>query len=445
MNEYIDGLIKVTPSIFLIDIALITYFFYSWVKTYKKNKISIDYWHYNFFMLFFIPVYIFYPFSASDGNILSLGTTGVEIVENTIDEVFLLCVLGIFFMHCGRSLYFAPGIISGILKRLIAPVFNWFSKGIYDLINNNLIFYIVVITYLLLELWLFFFILENNLLGDPRNFFMVNRDWLPIYNFIFQNPIPLFIILRVVQKKYAIDTFLLIVVLFLQLFFGARGPILLIFVQWFILHIYFNNKGYIAISKLVFFFFLSLILIIGIGLVRNDQFDATWEERVLYFLAEISFGNTFSDLRDFANVLGRWDGELEYGKTYLSGFFSFIPSSLFQDRQLWAFGNFTLRILGIEESSLHPGARPIIFGESYFNFGLIGIIIGALILGWAYTLLDDSIYKYSKENRADKVGGAFLTTTFLVHFVSSAAMFKFYIAVILLLIITVISFFKKNA
>ncbi len=99
---------------------------------------------------------------------------------------------------------------------------------------------------------------------------------------------------------------------------------------------------------------------------------------------EVVDGNTFSDIRDGAFLLKgfavRTDSSFVHGLTYLAGLLGFVPSSLSAFRQTWSWGRFSAHTLaGIRET--HFGLRGGWFLESYLNFGVVGILVLALVLG----------------------------------------------------------------
>jgi hypothetical protein len=100
-------------------------------------------------------------------------------------------------------------------------------------------------------------------------------------------------------------------------------------------------------------------------------------------LGTFFFGNELSDMRDFAWILtGLNDGQWLYGKSYIAGYLSFIPTYMFPFRETYGFGRVSPLLAGLDPA-YHSGLRPPIFGEMYVNFGLAGLIIGGLIYGWA--------------------------------------------------------------
>lgn len=126
---------------------------------------------------------------------------------------------------------------------------------------------------------------------------------------------------------------------------------------------------------------LMLSLLIGMGLAveawRNNDFSP---EGMAAAPVKILFGNNLSELRDFAWIISGWDREPLLGKTYVSGFLSWIPSFILPDRRDGSWGRFSTELTGLTGGN-HPGLRPTIFAEAYFNFDLVGVLLIGVILG----------------------------------------------------------------
>jgi hypothetical protein len=119
--------------------------------------------------------------------------------------------------------------------------------------------------------------------------------------------------------------------------------------------------------------------------LRSGQYSPT--EFIGGAVALLLYGDTFSDLRDFAWVYSGWNHVFWAGKTYLAAIMAFIPRVASEFRDTWGFGVATATTVGFDPK-LHPGLRPGVFGESFFNFGLIGVIAMGLMLGIAYRRVD---------------------------------------------------------
>lgn len=133
----------------------------------------------------------------------------------------------------------------------------------------------------------------------------------------------------------------------------------------------------------------AMLLILYLGEIRHGRFNPL--TTVANFASLLLYGNNFSDLRDFAWVLAYWNEELFLGRTQLAGVLGLIPTVLSSFRAEWGFGRVTTNMTGItfgEVDASHPGLRPGMFGESYLNFGFVGVIAAGLLLGWICARLD---------------------------------------------------------
>jgi hypothetical protein len=131
-----------------------------------------------------------------------------------------------------------------------------------------------------------------------------------------------------------------------------------------------------------------LLLVFYVGDVRDGQYSIV--VTAASFGLELFYGNNFSDLRDFAWLLGYWDGEWLGGRTQLAGLLGFIPAVLSPFRTNWGWGRVSTDIVGLgarEVDSAHPGLRPGVFGELYLNFGVVGVVLGGLLLGYCVARL----------------------------------------------------------
>jgi oligosaccharide repeat unit polymerase len=114
--------------------------------------------------------------------------------------------------------------------------------------------------------------------------------------------------------------------------------------------------------------------LLAMGQIRSGATDSSSQ------LDEVLYGDNFSDVRDFAWVLSRWDREELHGKSYIAGALGFIPRDLIAYREEYSIATYINRFLGFDKDT-HGGLRPAMFGEAYLNFGITGVIVQALILG----------------------------------------------------------------
>lgn len=374
--EFFDGAIRVNPYIFAIDILLAIHFIYFWYVNYKRWGWKIDFWQLTMIRLFLFPLIILYPFIGSFKNQFYTSPAGFKILDPYLDKAYLLTLTGYISIYIGRYLY------NLFRKRnLLDSFFNPIEKVIEKNIKNiNSVTLINVIALLLFALIIYLQLGENNLF-DPRGYFLRDGRIRPLYNLllIFYPLAIAFTGVRLMnqpsggRKLYFL--FLLILSLFLGTRMGLMEPLMWLFVILGMYKIKYFTLKKIALFGLVFIYSAFILL-----MLRSGNFSTT-------FFKEVFYGNSFSDVRDFALLLGSWDGNFLQGKTYLAGLISFIPRELSEFREAWALGKFTARITNYNPATF-PGFRPGYFGEVFFNFGVTGVVFLGIISGYILRYLD---------------------------------------------------------
>ncbi len=176
---------------------------------------------------------------------------------------------------------------------------------------------------------------------------------------------------------------------------GNRGPALTAVALPVLVYMVILPSGRVLVKRIArtggFKTALIIFGILCIGLVlQKVRSGGEWED-VSSLLSDLLNGNTFSDIRDGAFLLMRFDlvrdGDFVGGLTYLSGLISFIPSSLSEFRDTWAWGRFTTVTLA-GWTGTHFGLRGGPFMEAYLNFGLAGLFILGFLQAWVFHKLD---------------------------------------------------------
>ncbi len=186
----------------------------------------------------------------------------------------------------------------------------------------------------------------------------------------------------------------LIVAIMTLLFTGSRSNALLtVIVPTMIIYFYqkqITKQKTVISGKAKRRSFYHIIVLIGavtvVGLALAFYRVGVNDITVELLINELLNGNTFSDLRDGAFILmgmhNKFPGQFFWGKTYLAGLISFIPSGLSAFRRNWSFGRVTtMRLFNM---SNHFGLRGGLGMEGYLNFGFPGVALAALIAGWGY-------------------------------------------------------------
>jgi hypothetical protein len=176
-----------------------------------------------------------------------------------------------------------------------------------------------------------------------------------------------------------------------------------------------------------------LLLVFYLGDVRDGQYNLL--VTAANFGAQFVYGNNFSDLRDFSWLLAFWDGDWFGGRTQLAGILGFVPAVLSPFRTDWGWGRVSVELVGIgfrDTPGVHPGLRPGAFGEPYMNFGLPGVIVGGLALGYAVARLHaatrHAMEAYPPFHAKLVLLAAFTTVGALFQFYNTGAFFTVYVA-----------------
>lgn len=162
------------------------------------------------------------------------------------------------------------------------------------------------------------------------------------------------------------------------------------------------------------------------------------------------YGNTFSDVRDGAYIASAWDRlfatESLGGNTYLAGLMSFIPSSVSDFRETWSWGYFTTNSLfGFTD---HYGFRGGWSLELFMNFGVAGVIIGALACGWLLGRLESMFHVGVVLDRARWYPNAYLWSwlgygVFTV-LIASSATYNLYSLILVIALLWVMSMVRRG-
>lgn len=315
------------------------------------------------FMVFIIP------FMYEDKAWLAFGKDSAEPFYAFLNQNLKINLTGMIIFYVVlivSEFQFVPrkSIVCGIIGRSVDTRVIW------------AVFYTAIIG------WYLIVFLYNGtlpLLNGERDFYKKSRIANVLY-ILFNSSIPLltvyfgFLSLKAGNVK---NIFCFLMGASACLFSGNRSDLLLkIVFPLMLIVLYKHGKNRIN-STVKICAGIGFILIAGLGISLLRSRGNTGPGAMLQ---EFIYGNTFCDFRDGAFVLYGYHNQFDdflYGKTYIAGLISFIPSFLSEFKQTWGWGYFsTDTLLNMPN---HYGLRGGTYCEPYLNFGYVGIIICAVV------------------------------------------------------------------
>lgn len=398
--QILEGVIDANFILFLASIFCILFYLSTWYFDCYKKGYKVDFWHYAIFLPQILTIHFMYPFAGSILNDLTVGGR-MQYISDYVDIAYFYCLIGYFTTYVGYFVAKNNFSKHKIITKYLMWINDWGSRKIENAVGNKFILRLMAAFLLICTLLLFLFALSKfGMAYNYRDLLLADQNMTTLFNTwnsIFST-LGVFIIVGFFQRK---DFFLMVVLLsvvFLAFFTGSRGTIFFTLFGGVIIYL-------IALKTRLNFKYLSLAILLSflvmsfMGSLRSSR---EYENTNEFFLFALLFGNNFSDLRDFAWILTYWDNTYLLGKTYLAALISFIPSSISEFRQSYSFAAYTNNFLGFD-SRLHPGLRPVIFGESFLNFGVIGIAFIGFIGGYITKFVDLQIKESLKEYPDDYV------------------------------------------
>ena len=364
-------------ALYWIDFIAVAHFLISYYRKCYSQGYRIDFWHGQLFLSCVLPIMLMLPFARSELNVIVVGNDMSGIVE-ALPSVFLISLFGYMAALAGGALWrFQSGL--GLRKAAI---------GILDLVpkcsrmlmssRNVLIFQSALCLSLQCAILAFYFS-QSGFGFRLRDYTFANPGLRPVALFIsnYSVIIASHSLARYIDTKERVLLMCTLLQTLGLVFFGTRGNILGVFLTVLICYLI-RRRSSISLFRIA-----GLVLVVTatgfyLGNVRAGEYSLVSFFRSLAVL--IFYGNNFSDLRDFAWVYSKWDHIPWSGKTYLAAILSFIPRFASTFRDTWGLGVATSSTAGLDPQ-VHPGLRPGIFGEGFFNFGIPGVIAVGLMFG----------------------------------------------------------------
>ena len=370
--------------IYALDVVAILLFAISYYLNCYRRGYRIDIWHTQLFLVCVLPNMIMLPFSKSELNAPVVGHDFAAIVV-ALPNVFLTSLAGYFAILAGG---FVWRLRAGLGTRKLAVKFLDIVPQCSMMLMSSrglLVFHsLICLAFQIVILGIYF---SHDGFGfDLRHYTFANPVLRPVamvgssYSLVVASHC----LARYIDKKERVLLTCTLLLSFGLVFFGSRSNILTIY-SGILLCYLISLRTRISLLKLASV--ISVILLGGLylGNARAGQYSLS--DFFALLAVALVYGNNFSDLRDFAWVDALWDHHLWIGKTYLAALTAFVPRFASEFRDTWGTGAATALTLGLDPH-VHPGVRPGAFGESYFNFGLPGVLIAGLAMGIIFRRID---------------------------------------------------------
>lgn len=363
--------------LYVLDLVFIGQFFVSYYRRCYRKGYRIDFWHASLFISCVLPNMLLLPFARSELNGIVLGPALWPVIE-VVPTVFLITLVGYTAILIGGGLWrFQVGLG---LRQATARVLDLIPRGSMMLMSSPSVLVFQTGLCLLFQVGILATYFSQSGFGfDLRGYTFANPTVRPIaliasnYSVIIASHC----FARYIQKRERALLKCTLLLTFGLLFFGARANLVSIYINVLLCYML-KLRNRISLFRIVSI--VAIIMTFGFYLqnVRAGEYSLTTFFASLAFM--LFYGTNLSDLRDFAWVYSGWDHVYWGGKTYLVAFMSFVPRFASQFRETWGMGPMTSSAVGFDPQ-LFTGLRPGVFGEGFFNFGLLGVVAVGLVLG----------------------------------------------------------------
>ena len=435
MIERFEGIIQYDPYILCINIILMLLFMGSWAYDTMRYDRNISFWRIILLYVYFVTFLVEYPFINSELNIISIADS-VKIVQSYSNQAYLISFLGFICIGIGGYLESKKKYIVIITPILKVSIF-FLTKPFVKITKSSLVFYIFYTCFIGLSVIFLTlgYLYNSNNFTNPREYVKLHPSLSLYYDsyLIFFYVCNLSLLARFFQYSTLRYKLMIFGSLLLSFTLGVRTFLFQFIVYFFVVYVIKYKKSRISFIYLFIFAIFGVSLLSFTVFIRNNgSFNST---ELLYLFSELFYGNTFSDYRDFAWLLGSWNGEFYQGKTYIAAFLTAVPfMSSFKNE--WLFGHVTVNTVGI--SPLSPGLRPGLFGEAYFNFGIVGVIFIGILWGYFYKYISNRVEFYAKKKKYIDIFGIILLTNIINNLACSAGFFQFYVILFILFVFFII-------
>ncbi len=361
---------------FLDTLAIFSFVISYYLRCYRRGY-RIDIWHSQLFLTCVLPDMLMLPFARSEMNGLVLGSD-LAAVTAALPIVFLITLCGYFAILTGGGVWhFGLGVGA---RRAASRLLNVVPQCSMMLMSsrNLLVFHSSLCLVLQFSILAIYFS-HNGFAFDLRAYTFANPTLRPIASTIasYSVIIASHCLARYVDRKERILLSCTLLLTFGLVFFGARSNLLSIYINVLLCYLI-QRRDRVSLIRMAGLIVVIISVGFYLGSARAGQFSLADFFGAFAFL--LLYGNNFSDLRDFAWVYSCWSHVFWMGKTYLAALTAFVPRFASHFRDTWGVGVATASTIGFDTQT-HPGVRPSVFGEGFFNFGWLGVIAVGFSIG----------------------------------------------------------------
>ncbi len=394
--------------LYLLDLFTLLFFLATYYRNCYRHGYRIDFWNSQIFLYCVIPFMVMLPFEKDDLNSIIVGQDLPRIID-AMPRTFLVVSSGFLALYLGGNLW-RLGLGIG-LRSTVNDMLNVFPKTSIMVMSSRTVLIGLSVVCLALQATILSIYFSRAGFGfDLRSYTFLNPGIRPfaLITSLMTVVVASHCFARYADKKEGVLLACTLLLASGLLFFGQRTTIALIFMNVGLCYLV-KLKRKVSILRIVLIGGGAITLGFYLSSLRDGQYSLGLFFAGLGFMA--FYGNTFCDMRDFAWIYSNWDHHLWLGRTYMAGVATFIPRSASGFREKWILGVATNTTVGID-NELHPGLKPGLFGESYFNFGWTGSIVVGMIFGMILRKVDLDV-KSALEGPAPSMQRAFSATTLL--------------------------------
>ena len=374
-------------NLYVVALVAIALFLLSYYRQCYRKGYRVDFWYSQLFLACVFPNMIMLPFAKSELNVLVLGSDLRAVVE-VLPKIFLITMLGYVAVLAGGGLW---RLRAGLgLREDAARILEIVPRCSMMLMSSRSILLFQAALCLAMQLFILsLYFSSSGFAFDLRSYTFENPALRPVALVISNYSIVIasHCLARYVDTKERILLLCTFGLTFGLVFFGARGNLIAIYINVLLCYFVMRRKT-VSLFRIAILSMFALVFVFYLGSVRSGEYSPTGF--VDSFVTLLFYGNNFSDLRDFAWVYSAWDHVSWAGKTYLAAIMSFVPRFASGFRDTWAMGVKTASTVGFDPQ-VHPGLRPGVFGESFFNFGWPGVVAIGLMVGFILRRVDTDV------------------------------------------------------